>query len=300
MILVKLLGLIGLLHVLRWIYKMACSLYLHKKLDLAARYGKNSWVVVTGASDGIGLAYCKAFAKEGFNVVLIARNRTRLEDAKKEVKQCNPLVDVLVVEADFSKSDSPGFFQDIANKLEGLDISILINNVGGSEKKWNEDSPQALKDIFTLNVSSYMGMTRTFVPQLMGRKNRSALINVTSVAALVPLPLYPFYQAAKALLIKFTEEQALHLPSKNVDVLNSQPALVATKLSGKKPGERMSIDIAQTPEAHTEGILKALGNSSHTFGALYHRVVYGLIKAAFGLLPGDLVWYAGKAGGNTA
>lgn len=296
---VKLLGLVGLFHVLRWLYQYVYILFLAKRLNLAERYGKNSWVMVTGASDGIGLAYCKAFAREGFNIVLLARNPEKLEKAKELVKQENPLVDALVIVADFSKSDRPGFFEEIANQVKDLDISILINNVGCSEKNWRLDSAQMIKDMFTTNVNSYFGMSRTFEPQLISRQKRSAVINVTSVAALIPLALYPYYQATKAMLIKFTEDQAMHLPKSNVDVLNSQPALVATSLSGKAAGERMSVDIAQTPEDHTEGVLTALGNTAHTFGATYHRAVYGILRSVFRLIPSDLVWYVGKGAAAT-
>ena len=300
MFIIKLLGLVGLVHVLRWLYTYVHGLFFTKKVDLAARYGKNSWVVVTGANDGIGLSYCKALAKDGFNIVLVARRLERLEAASQEVKNVNPLVETKVVVADFSNSDQPGFFDDIANKLKDLDISILINNAAACEKVWKEDSSQAIKDVITTNVNGYLGMTRILVPQMQTRKQRAAIINITSVAALIPLPLFPFYEATKSLIVKFTEEQAMHLPSTNVDVLNAQPALVATKLSGKAAGDKMSIDIAQTPEAHVEGALEALGNTSHTFGAFYHRAVYGVVRQISRLAPADLVWYLGVAGAKTA
>lgn len=54
--------------------------------DLAYEYGTNSWAVITGASDGIGLAFAKELAKEGFNICLIARNPKKLSDAEHKIQ----------------------------------------------------------------------------------------------------------------------------------------------------------------------------------------------------------------------
>jgi 17beta-estradiol 17-dehydrogenase / very-long-chain 3-oxoacyl-CoA reductase len=55
--------------------------FIQEPLDFASRYGAGSWVIITGASDGIGLGYAKSFAKRGFNIVMIARDEIKLEQA---------------------------------------------------------------------------------------------------------------------------------------------------------------------------------------------------------------------------
>jgi 17beta-estradiol 17-dehydrogenase / very-long-chain 3-oxoacyl-CoA reductase len=55
-------------------------------------YGKGSWALVTGASDGIGAEYCRQLASDGFNIILVSRTLSKLEAVNKEVKEINPMV----------------------------------------------------------------------------------------------------------------------------------------------------------------------------------------------------------------
>jgi 17beta-estradiol 17-dehydrogenase / very-long-chain 3-oxoacyl-CoA reductase len=73
---------------------------------------------------------CEQLASEGFNIVMIARNREKLEAAKKAVMNKNSLCDILIISKDFTESSEAGFFTEIEQKIEGLDVSILVNNVG--------------------------------------------------------------------------------------------------------------------------------------------------------------------------
>ena len=69
----------------------------HLKQRYGRKDGKPTWAVVTGASDGIGLAFCKQLAGLGFNVLLHGRNRAKLEEAEKEVKKMNPKIDTALI-----------------------------------------------------------------------------------------------------------------------------------------------------------------------------------------------------------
>jgi len=87
---------------------------------------------VTGATDGIGLAAAKELAGRGFNIVLVSRNKAKLEEKAEEVAAVRCLVYVKVVQCDFSThftaEDTRKIWEE--NDLESLDISILVNNVG--------------------------------------------------------------------------------------------------------------------------------------------------------------------------
>ena len=293
---VNLLGLIGLVKVIIWLYSYIKSLCLLKALPLTEVYGKNSWVVVTGATDGIGLEYCKAFAREGFNIVMISRSQEKLGLKKQEVQSVNAAIKIKVIAKDFTSADKAEFYSDLANKLEGLDISILANNVGFSiDNGFFKLTPQEIKDIFTVTVQSMYGMTKLLVPKLLKRKTRSGVINVTSVVGMFPMSVYQVYNASKGLLVKFVEDQSIHLHNTNVDMLNVMPGLVATNMSGRKEGERLAIDFAQTTESHTAGVIQSMGNVSRTLGSFYHRAIYAPIWAFSEMLPLDLRYYLGKS-----
>ena len=292
---VNLLGLIGLVKVIIWLYSYIKSLCLLKALPLTDVYGKDSWVVVTEATDGIGLEYCKAFAREGFNIVMISRSQEKLELKKQEVQAVNEAIKIKVIAKDFTKGDKADFYSDLTNKLEGLDISILANNVGLSiDAGFFSLTPQQIKDIFTVNVQSMYGMTKLLVPKLLKRNTRSGVINVTCILGMFPTSKFQVYNSSKGLLVKFVEDQSIHLHNTNIDMLNVMPGLVATNLSGRKVGERMVMDFAQTMESHAAGVIQSMGNVNRTFGSFYHRAIYAPIWSFAEMMPLDLRYYLGK------
>ncbi len=111
-----------------------------KRHDLLQRYAGGqtgqAWAVVTGASDGIGAAFCEELARIGFNIALVSRTLSKLETVEKLCKLANPKIKTRIVQADFSNTNRPkekdvlGFYEDLKKKLEDLDIAILVNNAG--------------------------------------------------------------------------------------------------------------------------------------------------------------------------
>ncbi len=100
-----------------------------------ARYGEDSWAVVTGSSDGIGFECAKHLAEKGFNIVLMARNLEKLNDCALKIQRVNTesgkTPKTRVVQIDFSKQYTAETFNRIyTERLSDIDISILINNVG--------------------------------------------------------------------------------------------------------------------------------------------------------------------------
>ena len=98
------------------------------------RYGRNSWAVCTGCTEGIGLAQAHYLAKQGFNIVLISRSQEKLQRVAKDLeehtfegKNCK----TRIIVCDFSKDFNAEHFQKMYDaSLSDLDISILCNNVG--------------------------------------------------------------------------------------------------------------------------------------------------------------------------
>ena len=80
---------VGLMQVFWFVYGVFVLIHKHcirKKLDLIKRYGEGSWALVTGASGGIGAEYCKQLAREGFNVCMVSRTRSKLQQLQSEIK----------------------------------------------------------------------------------------------------------------------------------------------------------------------------------------------------------------------
>ena len=92
-------------------------------------------MIVTGGSDGIGLGFCEEWANLGFNICIVARNQTKIEDVLRKIRAvCENKIQTDYVLADFSECQNQNFFADIFRRLEAKDIlqncSVLVNNVG--------------------------------------------------------------------------------------------------------------------------------------------------------------------------
>jgi 17beta-estradiol 17-dehydrogenase / very-long-chain 3-oxoacyl-CoA reductase len=170
--------------------------FMRQPHNLYQRYaaGKpGAWAVVTGASDGIGAAFCELLAKEGFNIVLLSRSVDKMQAVAEKCKAANRGIETMIVQADFSnagrpkKADVMQFYQGIFDKLKVLDIAILVNNAGvmytGRMDAFGPDAPR-WKEMLDVNVMHVTMMTTLFKDKLVARQAagpaKSALINVSS------------------------------------------------------------------------------------------------------------------------
>lgn len=158
------------------------------------------WAVVTGATDGIGKAYAFKLAKKGLNVVIISRTKSKLDAVKNEIEEKYAGVSVKVVVCDYSDfnptvrgkvraneerrrysrlyfrpanaSNCSFFMSQVAKALDGLDIGVLVNNVGVSyvfPKYFSELSEDEVEGLMEMNVNSTTWMTHMVLPGMMER-----------------------------------------------------------------------------------------------------------------------------------
>ena len=245
--------------------------------DLAARYGKGSWVVVTGASDGIGRGFCEEFAKDGFNIVLISRNLQKLNKVSDELKKQFSNLQTKVIAADFVKSAEPGFFENIMEQLKGLDISVLVNNVGTDYSSPFKDFPEEkLREILMLNVFPQAILTRKLINQLSNRSKRSAIINLSSGLGMKPFPFVAPYSATK--VYNDFLSRAIAAENPNIDITCLRPGFVSTPLAAWRPKNFWTI----TPNQCARGLMNKLGFKRFTHGHWKHSV-YVTLK--LGIVP---------------
>jgi 17beta-estradiol 17-dehydrogenase / very-long-chain 3-oxoacyl-CoA reductase len=202
--------------------------------NLTKKYGK--WAVVTGATDGIGLAMAKSFADKGMNVALIARSADKLEDCVKTLKSkfTNPAsrkFETLTV--DFNDINELPVRDSITRFLQDKDIGILVNNVGVSypfAKYFHELTDSEVRAMVVVNVDSMTWMTRICLPGMLERK-KGAIINVASVAGVLTSPLLAQYGGAKGYIAQMSKALHYELKSKGIYVQCQVPFYVATKLA---------------------------------------------------------------------
>lgn len=79
-------------------------------MNLVERYGKNTWALVTGASDGFGAEYCRQLAKDGFNIILVSRTMSKMQEVEKQLKEINSNIQTKIVQADFADNARIEFY----------------------------------------------------------------------------------------------------------------------------------------------------------------------------------------------
>ena len=216
-----------------WVFKN----YIRKPHDLEKRYGKGSWVVVTGPTAGIGEAFAIEFARFGFNIVLIGRNKEKLVKTEQYVKDLQKSAKVRIVEADFSESIEPEFYEKIYSQIEDLDISILVNNAGAGANSLYVNYPtEDVISYINTNCGAPAMLSHVLIDKLRARKQQTAIINISSVACISPTPCYGVYPSTKAFLTFLSHGLSMLYKKEKVDVLNVIPGFVTTKMTENKTG----------------------------------------------------------------
>ena len=169
--------------------------------------------LVTGASSGIGQAYARRLASQGYNVVLVARREQRLNELAEEFRQQYGVKPEVIV-ADLSTSG--GIAKVEERMIAGGDIDFLVNNAGYAIFADFADTPiEGHLGIINCHALASVRFCRAALPGMLAR-DRGAIVNVSSIGAFIPKSKDVTYCAAKAYLNTFSE--ALHIEVRNTRV----------------------------------------------------------------------------------
>ena len=160
------------------------------------------YVLVTGASRGIGKEFCTRLAQRGYSIVLVARTKEDLKKNADEIKSKYG-VDAIAIQADLKKS---GVARSVNEGLRKRGISLhgLVNNAGfGRIGRFDELSIDEYKDMIQVNDIALVEFTYEFLYDV--RDSNGFIINVASLAGIVPVPYMAVYSATKSFVINFTE-----------------------------------------------------------------------------------------------
>ena len=172
--------------------------------------------LITGASSGIGYEFTRLFAKNGYNLVLVARSEKQLMQVAQELQEQFG-VSVKVIVKDLSNASAP---EEVFTELEqeGVTIDVLINNAGfATYGMFAEiDLATELQEV-QLNMVTLTHLTKLFLPDMLKRR-QGKILNVASTAAFQPGPLMAVYYATKAYVLSFSEALANELRGTGVSV----------------------------------------------------------------------------------
>jgi len=213
--------------------------------------------LVTGASSGIGAVYADRLARRGFDLILVARNRERLEAlAAKLVRETGRKVEVLP--ADLTNR------QDIAQVEAALrtrgDITMLVNNAGfGAAAPLLASDVDKMEEMIALNVSVLTRLTYAAVPGFVERVT-GTLVIIASIVAISPETLNGVYGGSKAFVLALSQSLQHELKDKGVRVQAVLPGATATEFWGVAgvPMEHLPKEIVMTAQDMVDAALAGL------------------------------------------
>lgn len=172
--------------------------------------------LITGASNGIGLELARIHASKGGDLVLVARNKSKLDELKNELEKEFKIV-VYTIGKDLSAINSAREVYYETNN-QNIQIDILINNAGFgdfglfAETDWSKES-----EMINLNISTLTLFTKLYLQDML-KKRSGKIMNLASTAAFQPGPMMAVYFATKAYVLSFSEALSNEVRSKGVSV----------------------------------------------------------------------------------
>lgn len=182
-------------------------------------------------------------------------------------------------------TQGPEIYEKIDKNLQGLEIGVLVNNVGMSysNPEYFLTLPEADKTIDNLlncNIKSVIGMTRIVLPQMVER-SRGVIINMSSMAAKIPNPLLSVYSGTKAFVDKFSDDLQTEYRRNNIIVQSVLPGFVATNMSKIKKPTWMS----PSPDRYVRSTIRTVGISGQTTGYYPHAIMKLVIDSLVYISP---------------
>ena len=212
--------------------------------------------LITGASEGIGCELAKLFARDKFNLVLVARNEMRLNRLAAEFRAKDG-IEVKVLAKDLSAATAP---PEIFDALRDTPVSILVNNAGfGWHGAFAATELQRSLDMMQVNMAALVQLTHLFVQPMLARR-AGKILNVASTAAFQPGPMVNVYYASKAFVHSFSYALAEELRDSGVTVTTLCPGTTRTEFfargnfgSARAP---FTMDARTVAEAGYRGLMR--------------------------------------------
>jgi 17beta-estradiol 17-dehydrogenase / very-long-chain 3-oxoacyl-CoA reductase len=295
MALVKTFAAIGGLTASYTLYNILATAYHFLRPSSLPRYlskdpAHPSWALVTGATDGIGLAISNELLSSGFNVLLHGRNEGKLQKTATHLLQANPRRSVEYVVADASGAGEEviaAIVKKASNLPSGGKLRVLVNNVGMSPNLTVAESAGAsLDEQINVNIRFPTQLTAALLP-VITRSAPALILNIGSIVATFHLPYLATYSASKSYVLSFSASLGKELRAEGNDVEVLGFLVGATDTPGARTSTMEdSVSNALTPKSVARACLDRVGCGRWLVsGAWGHLVV---LKIG-GLLPDSVL-----------
>jgi len=245
--------------------------------NLIARYGGKSWAFITGGANGIGGAFARELAKQGFSICVVDKDEEGLHKLEQDLKAINSKVEFRKISADLAHIANEGYIENITNQVQDIDISILINNVGcGESGDFHKSDEKRVREIAIVNMLTPVLITRKLISKLLSRKaQKSAIINLSSLVAERPTIFWNIYGGTKKFVEAFSDALAEEYCGR-LDVLTVRPGTVSTPMTHFIQGPEVV-----NADDFVKDTLKKLGKTSKTAGHWKHQLEEQFARSRF-------------------
>lgn len=233
-----------------------------------------SYVLITGATSGIGYQLALVFAKNKYNLIIVARREDELEATRQVLLESN--VKVICIKKDLSvRSDVFALCKEIES--HNVRVDILVNNVGqGIFGKFSDTDINRELAILDLNIGSHLILTKYFLCIMINHAG-GKILNVGSIAGKLPGPWQAVYHATKAFIISFSEALREELKGSDITVTVLMPGATDTDFFNKA-------GMQQSKLVQNKGSLADPAKvAAKAFDALMegkNRIIYGIRNKA--------------------
>jgi short-subunit dehydrogenase len=204
---------------------------------------KKPFALITGGTSGIGYELAKLLAKDGHNLVIVARSQEELDRVSKELSSAYK-VQVIILAKDLFKRKAAFEVYDFV-KIQGIEIDILVNDAGqGQYGEFINTELEREVDIIELNIISLVTLTKLFLIDMVGRKS-GKILNLASIASKVPGPFQAVYHGTKAFVHSFTEAIRAEVKESGVVITSLLPGATATDFFRK--ADMLQSKVVQDP-----------------------------------------------------
>ena len=240
---------------------------------------KKEYALVTGGTSGIGYEIAKLLAKDGYNIVIIARSSDRLLEVSDELQEAG--ADVLLLDKDLFDPAAPReIYQELKEKH--IQVEILVNNAGQGQKgKFHEIPLDRHTEIIQLNVTALVALTKLFGDDML-KRNRGRILNIASVVSKTPAPEFSVYAASKAFVLSFSEALTKELEDTKVTVTALLPGRTDTdfffKADMTDTKEFQDHELADPAEVAKDGYEAMMKGDNRVISGTQNKVMVGMMN----------------------
>jgi len=191
-------------------------------------------VVITGGTEGIGRALAEQFARDGHNLVLVARDKAKLDRTAAELSSAYA-VEVKVTAQDLTTTEGCAGVEQAVRGF-GFYADVLVNNAGVMASGFFQDADlAAMRRMIDLDVRAVVDLTSRFLPGMLARGG-GGVLNIASMMGYMPVPYEAAYAASKAFVLSFSKALAYETMGTGVTISVVAPGVVSTALHAKAGG----------------------------------------------------------------